>query len=296
MFKSGFITIVGRPNVGKSTILNLLMEEKLSIVTSKPQTTRKKMNAIYTDDEAQLIFVDTPGIHKAQSKLGEYMVTSAKESFSDVDVILFVTTPVRNGEIHTSDQVILKDLKNIDKPVFLLINKIDEFTPAEIAKTLEVFAAEMDFVEFIPMSARKKRNTDILMDLIKDNLEEGPMYYPEDIVADVEVRFLMAEIIREKMLKLLRDEIPHGVAVEIISMKEKKNGNYDILADILCEKDSHKGIIIGKNGKTLKKIGKWSRSDMEDYLGVEVNLKTFVKVKKDWRDNPNILKELGYDK
>ena len=159
MFKSGFITIVGRPNVGKSTILNLLMEEKLSIVTSKPQTTRKKMNAIYTDDDAQLIFVDTPGIHKAQSKLGEYMVAAAKESFSDVDVILFVTTPVRDNEIHMSDRIIIKDLKDIDKPIFLLINKIDEFTPEEIAKTLELFSKEMDFTEYIPMSARKKRNT-----------------------------------------------------------------------------------------------------------------------------------------
>lgn len=296
MFKSGFITIVGRPNVGKSTILNLLMEEKLSIVTSKPQTTRKKMNAIYTDDDAQLIFVDTPGIHKAQSKLGEYMVAAAKESFSDVDVILFVTTPVRDNEIHMSDRIIIKDLKDIDKPVFLLINKIDEFTPEEIAKTLELFSKEMDFTEYIPMSARKKRNTDMIMDLIKDNLKEGPMYYPDDIVADVQVRFLVAETIREKMLKLLRDEIPHGVAVEIVSMKEKENGNYDILADILCEKESHKGIIIGKGGKTLKRIGEWARSDMEDYLGGEVNLRTFVKVKKDWRDNPNILKELGYDK
>lgn len=296
MFKSGFITIVGRPNVGKSTILNLLMEEKLSIVTSKPQTTRKKMNAIYTDDDAQLIFVDTPGIHKAQSKLGEYMVAAAKESFSDVDVILFVTTPVRDNEIHMSDRIIIKDLKDIDKPIFLLINKIDEFTPEETAKTLELFSKEMDFTEYIPMSARKKRNTDMIMDLIKDNLKEGPMYYPDDIVADVQVRFLVAETIREKMLKLLRDEIPHGVAVEIVSMKEKENGNYDILADILCEKESHKGIIIGKGGKTLKRIGEWARSDMEDYLGGEVNLRTFVKVKKDWRDNPNILKELGYDK
>lgn len=296
MFKSGFITIVGRANVGKSTILNLLMEEKLSIVTSKPQTTRKKMNAIYTDDDAQLIFVDTPGIHKAQSKLGEYMVAAAKESFSDVDVILFVTTPVRDNEIHMSDRIIIKDLKDIDKPIFLLINKIDEFTPEEIAKTLELFSKEMDFTEYIPMSARKKRNTDMIMDLIKDNLKEGPMYYPDDIVADVQVRFLVAETIREKMLKLLRDEIPHGVAVEIVSMKEKENGNYDILADILCEKESHKGIIIGKGGKTLKRIGEWARSDMEDYLGGEVNLRTFVKVKKDWRDNPNILKELGYDK
>lgn len=292
MFKSGFITVVGRPNVGKSTLINHLMGAKLSIVSNKPQTTRKNLNAIYTDDESQIIFVDTPGIHKAQNKLGEYMVNVAKDTLNQVDLVIFITTP--NGMVHPADAKIMEELKGLKTPVFLLVNKTDEFTQDKVAKTLENYAREVDFAEIIPISALKGKNTENLLDLVKKYMPEGPMYYPEDMVADVHLRFMAAETIREKALKLLQQEIPHGIAVEIISMKEKENGNWAIEADIICEKDSHKGIIIGKGGQTLKKIGTWAREDMEVYLEGNVDLKTFVKVRKEWRDNATLLKELGY--
>ena len=293
MFKSGFITVVGRPNVGKSTLINHLMGAKLSIVSNKPQTTRKNLNAIYTDEEAQIIFVDTPGIHKAQNKLGEYMVHVARESLNQVDLVIFITTSTAGG-IHPGDAKIMEELKDLKTPVFLLVNKIDEFDQDKVAKTLEAYAKEVDFKEIIPISALKGKNTENILDLVKQHMPEGPMYYPEDMVADVHLRFMAAETIREKALKLLQQEIPHGIAVEITSMKEKENGNWDIEADIICEKDSHKGIIIGKGGQTLKKIGTWAREDMEVYLEGKVNLKTFVKVRKEWRDNDTLLKELGY--
>lgn len=292
MFKSGFITVVGRPNVGKSTLINHLMGEKLSIVSNKPQTTRKNLNAIYTDEDSQIIFVDTPGIHKAQNKLGEYMVSVARESLNQVDLVIFITTPTSG--IHLGDIKILEELKGLKTPIFLIVNKTDEFTQTAVAKTLEAYAAVVDFAEIIPISALKGKNTENLLDMMKKFMPEGPMYYPGDIVSDVHLRFMVAETIREKALKLLQQEIPHGIAVEITSMKEKDNGNWTIEADIICEKDSHKGIIIGKGGQTLKKIGTWAREDMEKYLEGNVELKTFVKVRKDWRDNTNLLKELGY--
>lgn len=292
MFKSGFITVVGRPNVGKSTLINHLMGAKLSIVSNKPQTTRKNLNAIYTDEEAQIIFVDTPGIHKAQNKLGEYMVNVARESLNQVDLVIFITTA--SGSVHPGDAKIMEELKGLKTPVFLLVNKTDEFSQERVAKTLEAYAREVDFKEIVPISALKGKNTENLLSLVKGYLPEGPMYYPEDMVADVHLRFMVAESIREKALKLLEQEIPHGIAVEVVSMKEKENGNWSIEADIICEKDSHKGIIIGKGGQTLKKIGTWAREDMEVYLEGKVDLKTFVKVRKEWRDNANLLKELGY--
>ncbi len=292
MFKSGFITVVGRPNVGKSTLINHLMNTKLSIVSNKPQTTRKNLNAILTDEESQIVFVDTPGMHKAKNKLGQYMVNVARESLSQVDVIIFITTA--SGKIHPGDEKIMEELKKVDKPIFLVVNKIDEYSQDHVAKTLELYSHVLDFAEIIPISATKGKNTGGIIGLIKKYIPEGPMYYPEDMVADVHLRFMAAETIREKALKLLQQEIPHGIAVEIISMKEKDNGNWDIEADILCEKDSHKGIIIGKGGETLKKIGTWAREDMEVYLEGKVNLKTFVKVRKEWRDNARLLKELGY--
>lgn len=292
MFKSGFVTVVGRPNVGKSTFINHLMGEKLSIVSNKPQTTRKNLNAIYTDDEAQIIFVDTPGIHKAQNKLGEYMVSVAKESLNQVDLVIFITTAT--GAVHPGDVKIMEELKELKTPIFLLVNKIDEFDQDKVAKTLEAYGQLVDFKEIFPISALKGKNTENLLNLMKSYLPEGPLYYPADMVADVHLRFMVAESIREKALKLLQQEIPHGIAVEVTSMKEKDNGNWTIEADIICEKDSHKGIIIGKGGQTLKKIGIWAREDMEKYLDGKVELKTFVKVRKEWRDNPNLLKELGY--
>ncbi|HSP47189.1 MAG TPA: GTPase Era [Clostridiaceae bacterium] len=292
MFKSGFVTIVGRPNVGKSTLLNLLMGEKLSIVSNKPQTTRKNLQAIFTDEESQIIFVDTPGIHKPRHKLGEYMVNVAKDTFTQVDIVIFMTTP--EGQVSTADTYILEQLKPLKIPVFLLVNKTDERSQGQVAETLKNYSDFMDFTEILPISAIKGKNTDKLVSLMKSYLPEGPMYYPADQLADVQEKFIVAETIREKALKLLNQEIPHGIAVEITLFKEKENGNFEIEADILCEKESHKGIIIGKKGQTLKKIGMWAREDIEKFLGGNVDLKTFVKVRKDWRDNPNILKDLGY--
>lgn len=294
MFKSGFISIVGRPNVGKSTLMNYIMGEKLSIVSNKPQTTRNNIQTILTTDDYQMVFVDTPGIHKPKHKLGEYMVNSAKDSTKDVDLILFLTNP--GEEIGRGDKFILETLRGKNVPVFLVLNKIDEFTQETVAKSLADFSKEFDFKEIIPISAMKGKNVDKLLELMANELPEGPKYYPEDMITDVQERFVVAEIVREKALRTLRDEIPHGIAVDVIQMKQKENGTYHIEVDIICEKDSHKGIIIGKNGQTLKKIGETSRYELERFLRTKVNLKTWVKVRKDWRDNQNLLKELGYKK
>lgn len=294
MFKSGFISIVGRPNVGKSTLMNYIMGEKLSIVSNKPQTTRNNIQTILTTDDYQMVFVDTPGIHKPKHKLGEYMVNSAKDSTKDVDLILFLTNP--GEEIGRGDKFILETLRGKNVPVFLVLNKIDEFTQETVVKSLADFSKEFDFKEIIPISAMKGKNVDKLLELMANELPEGPKYYPEDMITDVQERFVVAEIVREKALRTLRDEIPHGIAVDVIQMKQKENGTYHIEVDIICEKDSHKGIIIGKNGQTLKKIGETSRYELERFLRTKVNLKTWVKVRKDWRDNQNLLKELGYKK
>ncbi|CUP61207.1 GTPase Era [Clostridium baratii] len=294
MFKSGFISIVGRPNVGKSTLMNYIMGEKLSIVSNKPQTTRNNIQTILTTDDYQMVFVDTPGIHKPKHKLGEYMVNSAKDSTKDVDLILFLTNP--GEEIGRGDKFILETLRGKNVPVFLVLNKIDEFTQETVAKSLADFSKEFDFKEIIPISAMKGKNVDKLLELMANELPEGPKYYPEDMITDVQERFVVSEIVREKALRTLRDEIPHGIAVDVIQMKQKENGTYHIEVDIICEKDSHKGIIIGKNGQTLKKIGETSRYELERFLRTKVNLKTWVKVRKDWRDNQNLLKELGYKK
>ncbi|ASW43659.1 GTPase Era [Clostridium isatidis] len=294
MFKSGFVTIVGRPNVGKSTLLNQIMGEKLSIVSNKPQTTRNNIQTILTGEDYQLVFVDTPGIHKPKHKLGEYMVNSAKDSIKDVDLILFLINP--DEKIGKGDQFILETLKNSKIPVFLVVNKIDEYTQDRVAKTLQMYSEEMNFKEIIPISALKNKNVDKLVKLMIENMPEGPKYYPDDMITDVQERFVVSEIIREKALRNLRDEIPHGIAVDIIQMKEKENGTYHIEADMICEKDSHKGIIIGKNGQSLKKIGETARYEIERFLRAKVNLKIWVKVRKEWRDNQILLKDLGYKK
>ncbi|MBU5455119.1 GTPase Era [Caproiciproducens sp. MSJ-32] len=292
MFKSGFVTIVGRPNVGKSTLLNQIMGEKLSIVSNKPQTTRNNIQTILTGEDYQLVFVDTPGIHKPKHKLGEYMVSSAKDSIKDVDLILFLINP--DEKIGKGDQFILEVLKNSKAPVFLVVNKIDEFTQDRVAKTLQMYSEEMDFKEIIPISALKNKNVDKLVKLMIEYMPEGPKYYPDDMITDVQERFVVSEIIREKALRNLRDEVPHGIAVDIIQMKEKENGTYHIEVDMICEKESHKGIIIGKNGQSLKKIGETARYEIERFLRAKVNLKIWVKVRKEWRDNQILLKELGY--
>lgn len=294
MFKSGFISIVGRPNVGKSTLMNYIMGEKLSIVSNKPQTTRNNIQTILTTENYQMVFVDTPGIHKPKHKLGEYMVNSAKDSTKDVDLILFLTNP--GEEIGRGDKFILESLKSKNAPVFLVLNKIDEFTQDVVAKSLADFAKEFDFKEIIPISAIKGKNVDKLLELMVEELPEGPKYYPEDMITDVQERFVVSEIVREKALRTLRDEVPHGIAVDVIQMKQKENGTYHIEVDLICEKDSHKGIIIGKNGQCLKKIGETSRYELERFLRSKVNIKIWVKVRKEWRDNQTLLKELGYKK
>lgn len=293
MFKSGFVAIVGRPNVGKSTLMNKVMGEKLSIVSNKPQTTRNNIQTILTKDDYQIVFVDTPGIHKPKHKLGEYMVNSAKDSLSDVDIVLFLTNP--DSEIGRGDKFILESLKNVNAPVFLVLNKIDENTQKKVADSLDMYSKEFDFKEIVPISALSGKNVDTLLELMVDNLKEGPKYYPDDMIADVQERFVIAEIVREKALKTLRDEVPHGIAVDIIQMKQKENGNYHIEVDLICEKDSHKGIIIGKNGQCLKRIGESSRYEIEKFLRAKVNIKIWVKVRKEWRDNQNLLKGLGYN-
>ena len=294
MFKSGFVTIVGRPNVGKSTLLNEIMGEKLSIVSNKPQTTRNNIQTILTGENHQIVFVDTPGIHKPKHKLGEYMVNSAKESIKEVDLVLFLINP--EEEIGRGDKFIIETLKNQKAPIFLVVNKIDEFTQDRVAKTLQMYSQELDFKEIIPISALKGKNVDRLVELMIDAMPEGPKYYPDDMITDVQERFVISEIIREKALRTLREEIPHGIAVDIIQMKQSPNGTWHIEVDMLCEKDSHKGIIIGKNGQCLKKIGETARYEIERFLHSKVNLKIWVKVRKEWRDNQNLLKELGYKK
>lgn len=294
MFKSGFVTIVGRPNVGKSTLLNQIMGEKLSIVSNKPQTTRNNIQTILTGENHQLIFVDTPGIHKPKHKLGEYMVNSAKESMKEVDLVLFLINP--EEEIGRGDKFIIETLKNQKAPVFLVVNKIDEFTQERVAKTLQMYSSEMEFKEIIPISALKGKNVDKLVELMINSMPEGPKYYPDDMITDVQERFVISEIVREKALRTLREEIPHGIAVDIVQMKQSPTGTWHIEIDMLCEKDSHKGIIIGKNGQSLKKIGETARYEIERFLRNKVNLKIWVKVRKEWRDNQNLLKELGYKK
>ena len=292
MFKSGFVTIIGRPNVGKSTLINYIMGEKLSIVSNSPQTTRNNIQTILTTKESQIIFVDTPGMHKPRHKLGEYMVKVAQQSTSEVDVILFITTP--GDEIDKGDMHILEQLKDGKIPVFLLVNKIDENTQERVAKTIQSYSEYFNFKEIIPIAAIKGKNVDIITKLVAENIPEGPLYYPEDMITDQQERFIITEIIREKALKLLSQEVPHGIAIEIISMKRDARNMYHIEANLLCEKDSHKGIIIGKGGKTLKQISTYARQDVMKFLGEKVNLRLWVKVKKEWRDTSSILKELGY--
>lgn len=292
MFKSGFVTIIGRPNVGKSTLLNYIMGEKLSIVSSRPQTTRNNIQTVLTGDDFQMVFVDTPGLHKPRHKLGEYMVKVATDALKEVDVVLFLANP---GEgISKADEIILDQLRETKVPVYLVLNKIDENTKERVAENLKAYGDFFPFKEIIPISALKGKNVDTLIDIIKKELPEGPQYYPKEMITDVQEKFIISETVREKALRLLSEEVPHGIAIDIIQMKKSQNGTYHIEVDMLCEKDSHKGIIIGKNGQTLRKIGEYSRMDLEKFLNAKVNLKIWVKVRKEWRDNPMLLKELGY--
>lgn len=293
-FKSGFVSLIGRPNVGKSTLMNCLIGEKIAIISNKPQTTRNKIQSILTKDDFQVVFIDTPGIHKPKSKLGDYMVKSAETTLNEVDIVLYLIEPFE--KIKDSDMAILERLKNVKTPVFLIINKIDTTPAEELLKVIDVYKDIYDFAEIIPISALKAKNTEDLLKAIKKYLPQGPQYFPADMITDQPERQLAAEIIREKALYLLQEEIPHGIAVEITSMKQRKDKDMtDIEATIYCERDSHKGIIIGKQGSMLKKIGTNARKDIQRLLGSPVNLQIWIKVKKDWRDSDFLLKNFGYD-
>lgn len=293
-FHSGFVSLIGRPNVGKSTLMNLLIGEKISIISSKPQTTRNKIQTILTTDTMQVIFVDTPGIHKAKSKLGDYMVKSAETSLNDVDIVLYLIEPYE--KIKDSDKAILDRLQKVKTPVFLIINKIDTVEKPELLKVIENYSKEYNFAEIIPLSALKGKNHETLLKSIEKYLPQGPKYFPEDMITDQPEKQIVSEIIREKALYLLQDEIPHGIAVEITSMKHRKDKDImDIDATIYCERDSHKGIIIGKQGSMLKKIGSNARRDIQRFIGGQINLQIWIKVKKDWRDSDFLLKNFGYD-
>lgn len=292
-YYSGFVTIIGRPNVGKSTLLNKIMGEKLVIVSNKPQTTRNTIRCIYTKENYQIVFVDTPGIHRPINKLGEYMVNAAKQTLNEVDVILYLVD--ESMYIGAGDQFILETLKDVRTPVFLLINKMDLLTKDELLKKISLYK-DIDYIdEIIPISAKTNENLSNLLEIIVDKLPEGPQYFPEDMIIDQPERIIVAEIVREKALQLLQQEVPHGIATEVILIKERNKKNLlDIQVNIYCEKNSHKGIIIGKNGFMLKEIGKRARKDIEDLLGIKVNLQLWVKIKSDWRNKQRELKDLGY--
>ena len=290
-FKSGFVTLIGRPNVGKSTLMNCIIGQKIAITSNKPQTTRNRIQTVYTSEEGQIVFLDTPGIHKAKNKLGDYIVTVAEKTLSEVDVILWLVEP--SNFIGAGERHIIEQLKKGKTPVILVINKIDTVNKEQLLEYIDTYRKEYDFAEIVPVSALKAENIKELLKCIMKYLPYGPAFYDEDTVTDQPVRQIVAELIREKTLRLLSDEIPHGVAVSIESMKYKKN-IVDIEATIFCERDSHKGIIIGKNGVMLKKIGSMARRDIEDLLEKQANLQLWVKVKKDWRDSDFLLKNFGY--
>ena len=291
-FHSGFAALIGRPNVGKSTLMNRLIGQKIAITSDKPQTTRNRIQTVYTDEKAQVIFLDTPGIHKAKNKLGEYMVSVAERTLAEVDVILWLVEPT--AYIGAGEQHILTRLRAVKTPVILVINKVDTVHREEVLRFIDVYRKEYNFSDIVPVSALQGTNTSELLAVIQKYLPEGPRYYDEDTVTDQPMRQIAAELIREKALKCLNEEIPHGIAVLIDSMKERKNGMYDIQATLVCERESHKGIIIGKQGGMLKKIGSAARFEIEALMGCRVNLKLWVKVRREWRDNELYLKNYGY--
>lgn len=295
--KSGFVTLIGRPNVGKSTLMNRMIGQKIAITSNKPQTTRNRIQTVHTDERGQIVFVDTPGIHKAKNKLGEYMVGAAEKTIGEVDVVCWLVEPTTY--IGAGEQHIIERLKKVKAPIILVINKVDTIKKEEILPVIDCYRKELDFQEIIPVSARSGASVDELIDTIYKYLPYGPMFYDEDTITDQPMRQIVAELIREKALHALNEEIPHGIAVVIDSMKERKSQKgiiTDIQATIICERDSHKGIIIGKGGEMLKKIGANARYEIEKQLDTKVNLQLWVKVKKEWRDSDVLIKNFGYDK
>ncbi|MEE3393867.1 MAG: GTPase Era [Lachnospiraceae bacterium] len=319
MTRSGFVSLIGKPNAGKSTLMNYIVGMKIAITSAKPQTTRNRIETVYTDENGQIIFLDTPGIHKAKNRLGQYMDKVAFQASKDVDIVVWLVEPTTR--ISQNEEMIAENLKNTDKPVFLVINKIDTVKPAVILEVIETYKKLLDFSEIIPVSALKGTNVDDLKETIFKYLPEGPLYFDPDTVTDQPERQIVAELIREKALFDLDDEIPHGIAVVVEKMHERKRrgqedqSSYskeekpekpdtgylddstvvDINAVIVCERESHKGIIIGKHGSMLKKIGSEARKDIEDLLGCRVNLKLWVKVRDKWRDSDIMMKNFGYD-
>lgn len=292
-YKSGFVAIIGRPNVGKSTLMNRLIGQKIAITSNKAQTTRNRIQTVYTDDEAQLVFLDTPGINKAKNKLGEYMMNVAHGTLSEVDVVMWIVEPttfIGAGERH-----IIETLDKVKTPVILVINKTDSVEEQAIFDSINTYKEVYNFEAIVPVSALKGKNTDELIKTLKKLLPYGPQFYDEDTVTDQPERQIVSELIREQALRMLDKEIPHGIAVVIDRMKERPDGRLiDIDATIICERDSHKGIIIGKQGAMLKKIGTKARVSMENLLDTKVNLKLWVKVKKDWRDSDTLIRNYGY--
>lgn len=291
-YKSGFAALIGRPNVGKSTLMNALIGQKIAITSKKPQTTRNRIQTVYTSEQGQIVFVDTPGIHKAKNKLGDYMVNVAEHSLREVDVVLWLVEPT--DYIGAGEQHIVEQLRKTKAPVILVMNKVDTVKREQLLGYIDAYRKLMDFAEVVPVSALKKDNTDTLIEQIMKYLPYGPAFYDEDTITDQPMRQIVAELIREKVLRCIDEEIPHGVAVTIEAMKFGKK-LVDIDATIICERDSHKGIIIGKGGAMLKKIGSQARPEIENLLEQHVNLQLWVKVKKDWRDSDYLIKNFGYD-
>jgi len=293
VYKSGFITVVGRPNVGKSTLLNRIIGEKISIISDKPQTTRNKIQLVYTESECQMVFLDTPGIQMPKNKLGEYMLKVSKSTLEEVDIVTFmVDESMKTGKL---DSYIIEQLKGIETPIILLINKIDKLNKDEINQLILKYKNMGMFYSIIPISAINDTNVDSYIALLKDILPEGPQYFPNDMITDQPERLIIAETIREKALENLQEEVPHGIYVDIDKISEREDKNLiDVHATIYCEKESHKGIVIGKGGQMLKTIGKNARIDIEKLLGSQVNLQLWVKVEKNWREKEGKVRYFGY--
>lgn len=293
-YKSGFVSIIGRPNVGKSTFLNRVIGQKIAIMSDKPQTTRNKIQGVYTQDDAQIIFIDTPGIHKPKHKLGDFMMKVAQNTLKEVDLVLFMINA--SGGLGRGDEFIIEKLKETNTPVYLVINKIDEVHPDNLLPLMETYQSLFPFKEIVPISSLQGNNVETLLEQIKKFLPEGPQYYPADQVTDHPERFIVSELIREKVLHLTREEVPHSIAVAIDSMKKRERGDIvDIQATIVVERDSQKGIVIGKQGKVLKQVGQNARMDIEALLGSKVFLELWVKVQKDWRNKQSQLRDFGFN-
>lgn len=291
-FRSGFVAIIGRPNVGKSTLMNHLIGQKIAIMSDKPQTTRNKIHGVYTTDDSQIVFLDTPGIHKPQSKLGDYMMKTAESALKEVEAALFLIDASEG--LGGGDRFIIEQLKKVKTPVFLVMNKIDKIEPEQLLPMIAQYNELYEFAEIIPISALHGNNVTTLLEQLISYMPEGPQYYPADQVTDHPEQFVVAELVREKILHLTREEVPHSIAVAIEDMRVKDNGVVYIGAVIFVERDSQKGIIIGKKGELLKEVGKQARADIEALLGSRTFLELWVKVKKDWRNQDRILKDLGF--